>query len=301
MMKKKLRVKQFLSGVMAVVTLLSTAMAPVTAYATEPEKKAVEYPVYEDVKDQLEEDEVVTAKDYEIEVGADFDVEIDFAEIEIPDDEKVKVTFHEAKNEAGEDFSTKQADTYKAVYYVEPVSGHPSYRIQRDLIVKEVATKEGDAGRVSEQDGNASAAEDGSEDAEESDSQTEVTLPEGEPPQESEETIEGTQPEITEDTASKDVPQVDETTEAEETDAESTETESTEVVLEGDMVTADVPDSASTTETVETKDSRDFDDMSDEEICIAAKAMIQAQMDAGEYELEFFEKIWNCSCYTKTS
>lgn len=289
-MKKKLQVKQFLSGVMAVVTLLSTAMAPVTAYATEPEKKVVEYPIYEDVKDQLEKDETVTAKDYEIEVGADFDVEIDFTGIEIPDDEKVKVTFHEAKNEAGEDFSTKQADTYKAVYYVEPVSGHPSYQIQRNLIVKEAATKEGDTGTVPEQDGNASATEDGSEDAEESDSQTEVTLPEGEPPQESEETIEGTQPEITEDTASEDVPQVDETIEAEETDAESTETEPAEAVLEEGMVTADVPDSASTTETVETKDRRDFDDMSDEEICIAAKAMIQAQIDAGEYELEFFEK-----------
>ena len=33
---------------------------------------------------------------------------------------KVKVTFEEAKNTKGEDFSTDHADTYKAVYYVEP-------------------------------------------------------------------------------------------------------------------------------------------------------------------------------------
>jgi LPXTG-motif cell wall-anchored protein len=136
-MKKKLRVKQFLSGMMAVVTLLSTAISPITAYAAEPEKTKVEYPAYEEIKEQLSADEVVTAKDYEVELGTKFDVEIDFTGIEIVDDDKVKVTFHEAKNEAGENFSTEKEDTYKAVYYVEPVSGHPVYQIHRNLVVKE--------------------------------------------------------------------------------------------------------------------------------------------------------------------
>ena len=42
--------------------------------------------------------------------------------LEIKDDNKVKVTFEEAKNDKDEDFTTNHADTYKAVYYVEPVN-----------------------------------------------------------------------------------------------------------------------------------------------------------------------------------
>jgi len=136
-MKQKMRFKQFLSGMMAVVTLLSSAITPVTAYAAEPENKVVEYPTYEQVKDELDAEEVVTATDYEVEKDSGFDVECDFTGIEILDDNKVKVTFHEAKNEAGEDFTTDHTDTYQAVYYVEPVSGHPTYQIQRNLVVKE--------------------------------------------------------------------------------------------------------------------------------------------------------------------
>ena len=60
-----------------------------TAYAAEiqPEKKP---PLYEDVKDLLDEDEVVTAKDYEIETGSVFDVKSDYTGLEIKDDNKVK-------------------------------------------------------------------------------------------------------------------------------------------------------------------------------------------------------------------
>ena len=49
--------------------------------------------------------------------------------------------FHEAKNESGADFDTHTPDTYKAVYAVEPVSGHPSYRISRNITVKEPETE----------------------------------------------------------------------------------------------------------------------------------------------------------------
>ena len=37
----------------------------------------------------------------------------------------MKVLFHEAKSEAGTDFDAHTPDTYKAVYAVDPVSGHP--------------------------------------------------------------------------------------------------------------------------------------------------------------------------------
>ena len=64
----------------------------------------------------------------------------DFSGLEIHD-EKVRVTFHEAKNEAGQDFDGNHADTYRVVYFVEPLSGHPSYHVCRNIIVKEPVTE----------------------------------------------------------------------------------------------------------------------------------------------------------------
>ena len=91
---------------------------------------------------------MVTAKDYEVEVGSNFDVKSDYTGLEIRDDNKVKVTFEEAKNENNEDFTTAHADTYKAVYYVKPVnSEHPKYQISRKLIVREnTATMQAEVG-----------------------------------------------------------------------------------------------------------------------------------------------------------
>lgn len=140
-MKKKVRFRQFLSGMMAVMTILSTTLSPLSVYAAEPEKKEIEFPAYEDVKEQLSEDEVVTAKDHEVKIGSEFEVEKDFTGLEISDEKKVKITLHEAKNEAGDDFSTDHEDTYKTVYYVEPVSGNPIYQIHRNIVVKAAETQ----------------------------------------------------------------------------------------------------------------------------------------------------------------
>ena len=140
-MKKKGNFRKVVSGLLAGMTMLSTVLSPMTAYAAEiqPEKKP---PLYEEVKDLLDEDEVVTAKDYEIETGSVFDVKSDYTGLEIKDDNKVKVTFEEAKNDKDEDFTTDHADTYKAVYYVEPVNQeHPKYQISRKLIVREKETE----------------------------------------------------------------------------------------------------------------------------------------------------------------
>ena len=136
-MKKRTTFKRMLSGIMAAMTLFTTVLSPIRAAAAEPETREKEPPAYEQVKEQLSADEVVTAKDYELLAGTAFDVETDLTGLEIVDETKVKVKLHEAKNEAGEDFSTSHADTYKAVYYVEPLSGRPMYQIQRNLIVKE--------------------------------------------------------------------------------------------------------------------------------------------------------------------
>ena len=140
-MKKKGNFRKVVSGLLAGMTMLSTVLSPMTAYAAEiqPEEKP---PLYEEVKDLLDEDEVVTAKDYEIETGSVFDVKSDYTGLEIKDDNKVKVTFEEAKNDKNEDFTTDHADTYKAVYYVEPVNQeHPKYQISRKLIVLEKETE----------------------------------------------------------------------------------------------------------------------------------------------------------------
>ena len=136
------KVKRVLSGILSVLTILTSVIQPMTAYAAEPADAGYEaqYPALETVRDMLADGEIVTAEDYEVEAGSGFDVSLDFSGLEI-DDEKVRVTFHEAKNEAGEDFDGNRADTYKAVYFVEPVSGNPSYHVCRSILVKEPAAE----------------------------------------------------------------------------------------------------------------------------------------------------------------
>ena len=176
-MRKTGNLRRIVSGLLAGMTILSTVLSPMTAYAAEmkPDDKP---PLYEEVKDLLDEDEVVTAKDYEVDLGSVFDVESDYTGLDIKDDNKVKVTFEEAKNEKQEDFTTDHVDTYKAVYYVEPINPeHPKYQISRKLIVRENAvatqseTNEENAVSESENAGSDLQTED-AEDAE-SDSETE--------------------------------------------------------------------------------------------------------------------------------
>ena len=133
------KTKRVISGLLAVVTILSALIQPASALAEDPEPAAyeAEYPALEAIRSELAEDEIVSAEDYEIEAGSRFDIEHDFPGMEIPE-EKVRVRFHEAKNQSGQDFDTNRSDSYKAVYFVEPVSGNPSYHICRNIIVKEI-------------------------------------------------------------------------------------------------------------------------------------------------------------------
>ena len=161
------RMKRAVSGFLTAVTLISTVFQPVNIYAAERDAAKEKPPLYEEVKDQLDEDEVVTAHDLEIGVGYSLDVKADFSGIKIADRKKVKVTFEEAFNEQGETFTTDHEDTYTAVYYVEPQkTDHPKYQISRKLIVKEgaavVQTKESAEAASGENSGD---AEEESEDA----------------------------------------------------------------------------------------------------------------------------------------
>ena len=77
----KMRFKRFLSGFMAVATLASVIVQPVTVSASElePETTSFEqqYPELQYVQDTLDEDEIVKAKDIEIPYGEEFEVEVE--------------------------------------------------------------------------------------------------------------------------------------------------------------------------------------------------------------------------------
>ena len=63
-MKNKKNMRRFLSGFLAMLTVLSTMLSPILSYAADvvPE----EPPLYEAVKNELDADEVVKAKDLEL-------------------------------------------------------------------------------------------------------------------------------------------------------------------------------------------------------------------------------------------
>ena len=102
-LRMKGTLKRVMSGVLSVITIASAVAQPMTAYAAEPEKAAssfeAQYPELEAVKDKLAEDEILTANDYSIDYGSDFDIKVDFSGIEGINDAKVKVELYEAKNE----------------------------------------------------------------------------------------------------------------------------------------------------------------------------------------------------------
>ena len=111
---KKGNAKRIMSGFLATLTVLSTMLQPVTSFAAElPSDGKV--PLYKDVADMLDADEVVVAHDHEVSVGSTFDIEVDFSGIEIPGNDKVKVKFQKAMNNEGESFTTDHEDSYEAV------------------------------------------------------------------------------------------------------------------------------------------------------------------------------------------
>lgn len=169
-MKVKQKAKRVVSGLLTAVTLLSTVLSPISSYAAELPKER-KLPLLEEVQSQLDEDEIVLAKDHQVEVGTSFDVKTDFTGLEIKDAAKVKITFEEAKNEQGEDFTTSHADTYKTVYQVEPVNQeHPNYQISRNVVVKEIEKESESLSADTEQ----SETKETEEDAEDSEKSSEI-------------------------------------------------------------------------------------------------------------------------------
>ncbi|MCC8101498.1 MAG: hypothetical protein LIP11_04305 [Clostridiales bacterium] len=161
LIKKKIR--RALAGILSVVSAFSLEGSPLVAYAAgsanDSSALEAEVPELEDVLEKLDEDEIVTAEDIVVGYGSSFNPEEDFDGLSYKE-EKVEITLHEAKSESGYAFTTSRADTYQAVYYVEPVSGNPTYQISRVITVKE---SESDSASAVSDEGS------GSEDSEDSD------------------------------------------------------------------------------------------------------------------------------------
>ncbi|MDD3746299.1 MAG: SpaA isopeptide-forming pilin-related protein [Anaerostipes sp.] len=242
------KAKRVISGLLTAMTLVTSVLQPMVAYAAT-EEEVPHPPKLEEVIEQLSEDEIVTAKDLEINLGTDFDVKCDFSNLEFHD-EKVKVTYHESKNEAGEDFDSKKADTYQTTYYVEPISGNPQYQVSRKLIVKEATEPETESNVSNDADGGENQKEDTSEEDAESDNTEAV-----EPTQEDTENV------IEDDSLL--VPGNPEVSD----DAEK--------VLEN------------VTDDTQVEGEKSLSEMTDDEICNAAIELIQAQILSGESELKF--------------
>ncbi|MCD7745863.1 MAG: peptidase [Lachnospiraceae bacterium] len=139
-MFKKRAWKRVLASVLTLATVFSTAFSPMMTYASTDTAFESEYPELDEVKDQLESDEIVTVTDIEVENGSSFDASNDFTGITY-DSGKVKITLHEAKDSSGNSYSSATAGSYKAVYAVVPTSGNPSYRVSRTITVKEAQTE----------------------------------------------------------------------------------------------------------------------------------------------------------------
>ena len=91
-MKKKYWTTRMLSGVLSAVMVVSVAIIPMTAsVAASPRKDedigeyVASLPDLEDVRDKLDKAEIVTAKDLEVDFGAEIDLREDLTDIKIPD------------------------------------------------------------------------------------------------------------------------------------------------------------------------------------------------------------------------
>lgn len=257
-MKFKRKTMRIVSGMLTAITLFTNALSPVIAYAAPADEADNRIPYYEEIKDQLDQDEVVTARDIEVTVGSGFDVKADFSGIEIPDSEKAKVKLMAAQNEEGKEFSTDHADTYKTVYSVEPQkTDHPVYQISRNITVKDVS-KEADTTVNSDSSSDQDSGTGETEESEDSDDESETDSSEMKQPEtdeavnvsEAETETEVTGKEITEEAFDAEI----ESTENQETVDPETGTTLSEVMEEavdqgialneleaGEMVTFEMP------------------------------------------------------------
>lgn len=91
-MKVKQKAKRVVSGLLTAVTLYSYLCYHQSAVMPRSSGNKENCLLEEVQKLGLDEDEIVLAKDYQVEVGTNFDVKTDFTGLEIKDAAKVKIT-----------------------------------------------------------------------------------------------------------------------------------------------------------------------------------------------------------------
>lgn len=119
-------------------------VSPVAQYACAEEAvyhTETKYPLLADVRDQLDEDEIVAAYDVVIDMGDYFnpaDVSAFKVEKTNQSTDKVEVSFFSAHATDGTAFTSDMPGSYFAYYVARPVSGHPTYEVSRRITVNVV-------------------------------------------------------------------------------------------------------------------------------------------------------------------
>ncbi|MBR2288168.1 MAG: hypothetical protein IJ865_07975, partial [Clostridia bacterium] len=125
-----------LAALLMVTSIAQYACAEETVYNTE-----TKFPLLEDVRTQLDEDETVVAYDVIINRGDYFDpADVSAFKVEKTDEptKKVEIHFFSAHAMDGTAFSSDIPGSYFAYYIVKPVSGHPIYEASRRITVNVV-------------------------------------------------------------------------------------------------------------------------------------------------------------------
>ncbi len=125
-----------LAALIMVSPVAQLARAEEAVYHTE-----TKYPLLADVRDQLDEDEIVTAYDVVIDMGDYFNpADVSGFKVENTNQstDKVDVSFFSAHATDGTAFSSDMPGSYFAYYVAKPVSGHPAYEISRRITVNAV-------------------------------------------------------------------------------------------------------------------------------------------------------------------
>ena len=172
-MNRKKTIARIAAGFLSVVTFLSAVIGPVPAMAADSDANSVyieDYPELKDVRDMLDEDEIVKAEDITVDADEDFEIKKDFKGIDYSS-KKVKISLYD-----DDGFSSSKEGSYKPVYHADPKSGNHGYRFSRRItVVKKEVKKEASSSGASNQAGssaeshgeNSSEKEAAADDAEE--------------------------------------------------------------------------------------------------------------------------------------
>ena len=142
-MNRKKTIARIAAGFLSVVTFLSAVIGPVPAMAADSDANSVyieDYPELKDVRDMLDEDEIVKAEDITVDADEDFEIGKDFKGIDYSS-KKVKISLYD-----DDGFSSSKEGSYKPVYHADPKSGNHGYRFSRRItVVKKEEKKEAKA------------------------------------------------------------------------------------------------------------------------------------------------------------